>query len=369
MLSLFLIASFFATAAISADFEEDLPTPGILPDSPFYGLKRAFEGIGNVFTFGNERKAERAIKLSEKRLSEARASVEEEKHELSERLMEDYEKNLMKAEEIVERAQERGRNMTQVRERVAKATSRHIEVLENVLEKVPEQAKPAIQRALESSKRGQEEALDRIGNENPGKAANLSLEIAERRMNKARERIEREDIENAQKIIEDYQQKIERAKEMIEKAEEEGRDIEEIVERVSEATSRHIQTLEEVLERVPEEAKSGIENALRNSVRGQETAIEALRKSKPEKAEELENEIPEEVKRIREEVRHREIERIHRGIENITCEVDEDCIELVCPQMIGIDTPQCDTEKNICFCGPSQRYQEIRETVLERVSQ
>lgn len=53
-----------------------LPDPGTLPDSPFYGLKRFFEGIGTAFTFDQEARATRSLELAELRLAETRAIAE-----------------------------------------------------------------------------------------------------------------------------------------------------------------------------------------------------------------------------------------------------------------------------------------------------
>ncbi len=38
----------------------------------------------------------------------------------------------------------------------------------------------------------------------------------------------------------------------------------------------------------------------------------------------------------------------------IRCQTDADCIGIICPMVIGGDTPQCRPEKNICFCGPGK---------------
>ena len=55
------------------DTELELPEPGILPDSPLYGLKRGFERIQGVFKFTEKSKAEHKVKIAEKRLAEAKA--------------------------------------------------------------------------------------------------------------------------------------------------------------------------------------------------------------------------------------------------------------------------------------------------------
>ena len=54
----------------------ELPDPGLLPDSPFYFLEIISEEIGNFFTFGDIKKAERYAALSAERMAEAENLVE-----------------------------------------------------------------------------------------------------------------------------------------------------------------------------------------------------------------------------------------------------------------------------------------------------
>jgi len=55
-----------------------------------------------------------------------------------------------------------GKETTTVEQLVAKATSIHLEVLSEVYEKVPEQAKLAIERAMSISVRGHERAVEAL---------------------------------------------------------------------------------------------------------------------------------------------------------------------------------------------------------------
>jgi len=156
-------------------FERGLPAAGITPDSWTYGFKRFFEDIDLFFTFDDVVKAEKHGKYAELRLAEAKEMIEKGKPEFVDDLIEEYEDNLEKANEISKIAQRVGKNVTKVTEVVAVATSIHMDVLENVLEKVPEQAKPSIQRAITSSKRGNEEALKVLEKAQPEKAAEVQF--------------------------------------------------------------------------------------------------------------------------------------------------------------------------------------------------
>ena len=48
--------------------------------------------------------------------------------------------------------------------------------------------------------------------------------------------------------------------------------------------------------------------------------------------------------------------------DSILCQTNTDYLGLICPMLIGYDTPQCHPEKNVCFCGPKRNFKEIFET-------
>jgi hypothetical protein len=39
------------------------------------------------------------------------------------------------------------------------------------------------------------------------------------------------------------------------------------------------------------------------------------------------------------------------GLRGIPCQINVNCITLICPMVVGMDTPQCAPE-GICICGP-----------------
>jgi hypothetical protein len=40
------------------------------------------------------------------------------------------------------------------------------------------------------------------------------------------------------------------------------------------------------------------------------------------------------------------------------CGQDNDCSSIICPQVVGQDTPQCNLKTNTCFCGPGSNEEE-----------
>ncbi len=178
----------------------NLPDHGMLPDSPFYFLKNWSENIGTFFTFGNEAKAERLLGLSEKRLAEAEALIERGNSDTAQRIIERYQKQLNNSLSRTEKAKERGRNVDAILTRISEATLRHQEVLINIHEKVPEEAKSAIEKAIEKGMRGHKRALKAISNE---KRQEIIKEIENKRQkldNLRKEGIPIPDIPNMEEI-------------------------------------------------------------------------------------------------------------------------------------------------------------------------
>lgn len=88
--------------------QEEIRSPSILPDSPFYGLKLAWENIRETFTLQDEQKAELILKHSEERDIEALALERQGKSIPLDKLKAIQSEKIKKAEVIIlklERAQ------------------------------------------------------------------------------------------------------------------------------------------------------------------------------------------------------------------------------------------------------------------------
>jgi len=194
---------FFGTQVFAE--ESDLPSPGLLPDSPFYFLEIIAEEIGTFFTFGDLKKAERYAALAAERLAETQAVVEKGKSELAEKTLARYENQLNNSIAHAERAQAKDQNTEQVMTKVGKATSVHLEVLAEVYNKVPDQAKPVIENAMKASVKGHEKAVevlkakDALGEvqETVSMPVEVPAEVRERIQRQAQEELEEEKVERA----------------------------------------------------------------------------------------------------------------------------------------------------------------------------
>ena len=145
----------------------NLPDPGILPDSPLYVLKTWGENIRTFFIFGVEAKANRLIYLAEKRLAEAQALIEEGKAgaEEQERAVLRYKDQLDRAVAYVQEAKEKGIDIEDILTLVSEKTLAHQEVLLGVYQEAPDKAKEALQEAVQRGLWGHIQALNAISQE------------------------------------------------------------------------------------------------------------------------------------------------------------------------------------------------------------
>jgi len=136
---------------------DDLPDAGITPDSPLYFLDNAGESINEFFSLSHESKSEKKLKHAEEKLAEAKKMAEEGKTDATEVAEKKYEEKLDGA---TEEAKLTGKE--NALQRIEEATIRHQAVMERVLSQVPEQAKASIQKAMDKSSKGHQNATDAI---------------------------------------------------------------------------------------------------------------------------------------------------------------------------------------------------------------
>ncbi len=151
--------------------------PGVKPGNFFYFFDTAFEQINLFFTFSPEKKAEKALAYADERLAEAEAVAGDNNAEVVKTAITNYESNIALATEKSKEVQDKERAES-LFTLIADNTSKNQEVLSAVLVKVPEEAKEAITRAIEASRKGQEEATQQIA-ELKSEIEQLKKEVAE----------------------------------------------------------------------------------------------------------------------------------------------------------------------------------------------
>lgn len=140
---------------------------GLTPSSVFYFLDNWGEWINLKLTFNQAKKVEKKLRYAGERLAELKALEEEGdvKKEYAEKIKVKYEKLSADAEKDVKDLKTKGRDVAELVKKIEAITIKQTAVLEEVLDKVPEQARDAIERALEVSKRGHERAIEAIEKE------------------------------------------------------------------------------------------------------------------------------------------------------------------------------------------------------------
>ena len=158
-------------------FVSAAPSAGIKPGSFFYFFDTTFEKINLFLTFNPEKKAQKALEYANERLAEAEAVAEEKNTDAVKTAVAGYESNIALAAEESSQIKDKGKT-EELLNSIADNTSKHQEILAEVLNKVPDEAKEAITKAIEVSKKGQEEAMKQIA-ELKGEVEQLKQEVAE----------------------------------------------------------------------------------------------------------------------------------------------------------------------------------------------
>lgn len=294
----------------------------VQPDSPLYGLERAGEtikeatfagGQGWEIARGHERTSE-FVNMANKRKAEGYTGL------------------LNEAEDRFKKAIGSAGDVKGL-QKAKEAINKHISTLENVREKVPDVAKPAISLAISQSARGKSVVADVAAGKLPSKSlAKTEREEIKNQLRNAKQNIEslrnkvEENLEKATtkaeiaKIVQNIE--FGTASELASKASEmanegKGEDVQPLVEgaqdrinaatkaavdntgleRAITASQKHLAVLENVYEKVPDVAKPAISLAMEKS----SLHIQVLENVK-------ENEVPssgELTEQIREKIRNR----------------------------------------------------------------
>lgn len=155
ILSIF-ICCFFICTAFAQEVAESLP------DDPIYLAKRHIETARLNAAVDPLEKADLHTEFAQRRLAEINSMVTRGKPEFVGDLVRDYENAMTGATDEINRARSQGKNVSEALRAVERSTSKHTEVLTNLLDKVPEDAKPAIRRSIAVSRQGRNTALDNL---------------------------------------------------------------------------------------------------------------------------------------------------------------------------------------------------------------
>jgi hypothetical protein len=244
-----------------------------LPGDNLYQAKLGTEQV--MMWLGDDvAKAGRALSFAERRVEEMETLAEKGRSQDLDLAVEKYDYAVSMTVAVVERTLNGGPDAENVTARVAEVMAEHLAVFDALYDMVPDEAKAAIEHAMETSEMGREDALAALARYGTMQAAEMNLAAMEGRLNRIRARVQ--DLEASQIALQQFHSMAGFVKEISQIGEETDLNVAEVAELVTEATSRHLEVLAELYEEVPDEAEEAVRSAMEASYRGYEEMTMAL---------------------------------------------------------------------------------------------
>jgi hypothetical protein len=248
-----------------------------LPGDALYPVKLATEQAGMMLVRDDVARAERALNLADKRVREMVRLAEKERPQDMGLAVEKYGLALNMTLAEVERASDRGLATENITVLVAEATAKHLLILDEVWDMVPDQAKTTIAHAGNVSETGYFHALAALAKNNTVSATEMNIAAMEGRLNRVRARVG--DVEAVEIALQQFEAMSEFGEQISQIAHEVGLNVTEVEELVAEATSRHLEVLAEVYDEVPEQAQPAIETVMSKMMIRHQRRVQALEQS------------------------------------------------------------------------------------------
>jgi len=248
-----------------------------LPGDTLYPIKLATEQAGMMLVGDDVARAERALSFANKRVREMEALAGKGRSQDLKLAVEEYgyAVNLTLVE--IEQAGNRGLATEKITALVAEATARHLLMLDEVWDMVPDQAKTAIAQAGNISETGRESALAALAKNDTVGATEMNIGAMEGRLNRIRARVG--DVAAVETALQQFEVMSEFGEEISQIAREVGLNITEVEELVARATSMHLEVLAQVYDDVPEQAQLAIESVMSRMMVRHQRRVQALEQS------------------------------------------------------------------------------------------
>ena len=248
-----------------------------LPGDTLYPIKLATEQAGMMLVGDDVARAERALSFANKRVREMEALAGKGRSQDLKLAVEEYgyAVNLTLVE--IEQAGNRGLATEKITALVAEATARHLLMLDEVWDMVPDQAKTAIAQAGNISETGRESALAALAKNDTVGATEMNIGAMEGRLNRIRARVG--DVAAVETALQQFEVMSEFGEEISQIAHAVGLNVTEVEELVAQATSMHLEVLAEVYDDVPEQAQLAIESVMSRMMVRHQRRVQALEQS------------------------------------------------------------------------------------------
>lgn len=164
--------------------------------------------------------------------------------------------------------------------RLDAATEKHISVLSDLLEEVPEEARPAIRESIHLSRHGRRKAHEAVAFariKGPFRRAEFRWKQAQGRVEEMTGLEGPNSDGYAGVLAGEYGQAVQDTLAQLEQARSAGAGIDKALEKVEAGTQSHLKALEQAAARAPEQAQEALQHARESSLIGRQAALSALR--------------------------------------------------------------------------------------------
>ncbi len=144
---------------------DNLSNPGLLPDSPFYFLKRWGENVQTFFTIDDYQRAQLQLHFAQVRLSEAKAELQKNNTNLTDQMLSDYNKNIQAVSNATQKLAAEGKEVTSLIDTVKDREQTRLAVLNKELTTTVDSTKrQQIQNAINFTTRQSQTNINRLVN-------------------------------------------------------------------------------------------------------------------------------------------------------------------------------------------------------------
>ena len=163
---LICLVSFLLSFPTISYAEDSQAKAGIMPGNPLYFFDILGEKMALIFAAKPEKKFTLYLKYAQERTSELDKLASQNKSKYIDKVVKNFQYNMDNASKKFKELEAKGQNVDRLATQLQENALRQQNVLHRVLTQVPEVAKSAIQRAIDTSKNGLEQAAQSIQKKN-----------------------------------------------------------------------------------------------------------------------------------------------------------------------------------------------------------
>jgi hypothetical protein len=245
-----------------------------LPGDTLYPVKMATEQAEMMFTGDDVARAERALSFTDKRLKEMIALAEKGRPRDLDLAVQEYGYALGMALAMMERTADKGLAAGNITALVAEATTRHLAILDDLWDMVPEEARVVVAGAENVSEAGYFRAMVALASNNTVWAVQLNFAAMNGRLNRIALRVRNaEAVQIALRQFEDMSVFDEEISQIARQTNDNAGVVDELI---ASMTSEELEELARLWEMAPEQTRPAIESVMGNLMMHHQERIRAL---------------------------------------------------------------------------------------------